>query len=439
MSPAVSIIVLIISLLACLISGIDVAYGLLIGMIAFMAAAMKMGYGLKDVLKMMWSGVRESFIVVGILFIIGCMTGIWRGCGTVQLLVVYGAELIHPKLFIFFAFLLCAIVSFLIGTSFGTAATIGVVMMTLCRVNGGNLLLTTGAVISGIYVGDRTAPTSSCAALVAHLTGTELYRNVRRMLVDVIPALLLTAAVYLGLSFLYPLELADASILNEIRSSCRLTSLLLIPPLIVFLAPFVKLNIKVAMGLSIAAACILALSVQGMAPLSVLKTLITGYEADGTAGSLLSGGGLFSMLHSNLLVVISATFSGIFNGTHMLAFADALLERMSGKMTPYQITMLTGFPIIMFSCNQTLSLMLQTPLLRPLYEKRGLDNERLMLDLSNTTALNAGMVPWCVAISNPLAVLGGTPAAIPFAFFLYFPELIALLRDVRKKPAGIAQ
>lgn len=85
MSPAVSIIVLIISLLACLISGIDVAYGLLIGMIAFMAAAMKMGYGLKDVLKMMRSGVRESFIVAGILFIIGCMTGIWRGCGTVQL------------------------------------------------------------------------------------------------------------------------------------------------------------------------------------------------------------------------------------------------------------------------------------------------------------------------------------------------------------------
>ncbi len=435
MSPVVSILVLIASLVGCLISGIDVAYGLVVGMFAFMAAALKMGFGLKDVLKMMWNGVQESFIVVGILFLIGCMTGIWRGCATVQLMVVYGAELIDPKLFIFFAFLLCAAVSFLIGTSFGTAATIGVVMMTLCRVNGGNLLLTTGAVISGIYFGDRSAPTSSCAALVAHLTKTELYRNVRRMLTDILPALLLTSAVYFVLSLFYPLERVDIAILNEIRSSVRLTPWLLIPPLIVLLAPFVKLNIKAAIGLSIAAACVLALAVQKMSPLTVLKTLITGYEAEGTVGALLSGGGLFSMMHSNLLVVISATFSGIFNGTHMLAFADGLLERMSKKMTPYQITLLTGFPIIMFSCNQTLSLMLQAPLLKPLYEKQGLDNEQLMLDLSNTTALNAGIVPWCVAISNPLDILGGSSAAIPFAFLLYFPELVALIRDVRKKSA----
>ncbi len=432
MTPAAAVILLILSLLACIVTGVDIVYGLTVGMIVFMAAALKLGYSLKSVLKMMWDGVRESFIVVGILFLIGAMTGIWRGCATIQLLVIRCAELIHPKLFIFFAFLLSAAVSYLIGTSFGTSATIGVVMMTLCRVNGGNLLLTTGAIISGIYVGDRGAPASSCAALVAHLTKTDIYRNVKRMLIDVIPALLLTAAVYLGLSFFYPLESVDLAVLDEMRTMYNLSPLLLIPPLIILIAPLFKVNIKAAMGLSIAAGCVLAVTIQGMSPADVLKTLIFGYEAKGTMGALVSGGGLLSMVHSNLLMIISATFSGILNETNMLAPAEALLERASKKLTPYQITMLTSFPLIMISCNQTLSLLMQVPLLRSLYEKHGLDNEQMMLDLSNTTALNAGLVPWCLAISNPLEILGGSAAAIPLAFFLYFPGLIALIRDIRK-------
>ena len=432
MTPAAAMILLIVSLLTCIVTGIDVAYGLLVGMFAFTAAALKLGYSPKRVLKMMWDGVHESFIVVGMLFMIGAMTGIWRGCATVQLLVVRSAELIHPKLFIFFAFLLCAAVSYLIGTSFGTAATIGVVMMTLCRVNNGNLLLTTGAIISGIYVGDRGAPASSCATLVAHLTKTDLYRNVKRMLIDVIPALLLTAAVYLVLSFFYPLESVDLAVLDEMRTMYNLSPLLLIPPLIILIAPLVKFNIKAAMGLSIAAGCVLAVTIQGMSPAEVLKILVVGYEAKGSLGHLVSGGGLTSMLHGNILMVISATFSGILNETHMLAPAEALLERMSKKLTPFQITMLTSFPLIMISCNQTLSLMMQVPLLRSLYEKHGLDNEQMMLNLSNTTALNAGIVPWCLAISNPLEILGGSAAAIPLAFFLYFPGIIALIRDIRK-------
>ena len=142
---------------------LDLVYGLLIGMFAFMITAVRSGFSLKDVLRMMWSGVRESFIVVGVLLIIGAMTGIWRGSGTIQQLVVYGTELISPKLFVLFAFLLPMAVSYLIGTSFGTAASIGVVMMTLCRVSGADPVLTAAAVMSGIFFGDRASPASSCA------------------------------------------------------------------------------------------------------------------------------------------------------------------------------------------------------------------------------------------------------------------------------------
>ncbi len=429
MTLIVSILILIFSLLTCMILKLDLVYGLLAGMFAFMAAAVRSGFRLKDVLRMMWKGVRESFIVVWVLLIIGAMTGIWRGCGTVQLLVVYGTELIHPKLFILFAFLLPMGVSYLIGTSFGTSATIGAVMMTLCSMSGADPLLTAGAVISGIFFGDRASPASSCAHLNAYLTGTEIYRNVKIMIKDCIPATLITIGLYTVLSFLNPLSSVDTHVLSGLRAQFVMTPLLLIPALIILIAPPVHMNIKPAMGISILCASLLAVFIQKMTVLQVLKVLLLGYEAQGELSTLLSGGGVRSMVHSCVMIVISATYSGIFNGIHMLSSAEDLLERMSGKLSPFRITALTSFPLIMFSCNQTLSLMLHASLIRPLYEKKGISKEQMMLDLSNTTVLFSALVPWCLAASMPLEVLHASPVCLLTAFYLYLPALIALVRE----------
>lgn len=53
--------------------------------------------------------------------------------------------------------------------------------MALARSGGVSEAVTAGVILSGIYFGDRGAPTSSCASLVAALTETDLYGNVRRM------------------------------------------------------------------------------------------------------------------------------------------------------------------------------------------------------------------------------------------------------------------
>lgn len=431
MSLTFSIILLILSLLGCMILKIDLVYGLLIGMAAFMAAAAHAGFRLKVILRMMWEGIRESFIVVGVLLIIGAMTGAWRAGGTIQQLVVYGTELIHPKLFILFAFLLPMAVSYLIGTSFGTAASIGVVMMTLCRMSGADPVLTAGAVMSGIFFGDRASPASSCAHLNAHLTKTEIYSNVKLMLKDCIPATLITIGIYAVLSFLNPLQSVDTHILNNLRSEFRLSPVLLLPALIILAAPFIKINIKYAMGISILCASIIALIYQKMSPAELLRTLILGYEGKGELGTLLNGGGVRSMAHGCLMILISATYSGIFNGTNMLSGAEAFLEKLTARFSLFQITAITGIPLIMFSCNQTLALMLHVPLIRPLYQKQGISNEQMMLHLANTTVLFSALIPWCLACSMPLEMLGVSAICIPLAFFLYLPAIVTLFRDMK--------
>ena len=116
----------------------------------------------------------------------------------------------------------------------------------------------------------------------------------------------------------------------------------------------------------------------------------------------------------------------------MLSGIENALERFSQKTSLPVMTLLTGLPMIMFSCNQTLALMLQVPLIRPIYEKRGISHEKLMLDLSDTTVLLSGLVPWCLACSMPLEMLNASPACLPFSFFLYLPALTVLVREIRR-------
>lgn len=68
-----------------------------------------------------------------------------------------------------------------LGTSFGVAGTVGVIFMALARSGGVNPVVTAGVLMSGTYFGDRTSPVSSSANLVAGITGTKVYDNVKMM------------------------------------------------------------------------------------------------------------------------------------------------------------------------------------------------------------------------------------------------------------------
>ena len=80
------------------------------------------------------------------------------------------AGLISPAAFPLLAFLLCTAMSFLTGTSFGTAATVGTICMTMAAAMGLSPVLAAGTILSGSFFGDRCSPMSTSALLVSALT-----------------------------------------------------------------------------------------------------------------------------------------------------------------------------------------------------------------------------------------------------------------------------
>ena len=191
-------------LILCLLLDWSILYALLVGLLFFLLYGRRKGYSWGELVKMAFDGVKTVRNILITFLLIGVLTALWRAAGTIPVIVCYAAQLIRPGVFLVMTFLLNAGVSVLTGTSFGTAATMGVICATMGSVMGVPVILTGGAVLSGAFFGDRCSPVSTSALLVAELTKTSIFDNIKRMLKTALVPFLVTCAAYTLLGLLTP-------------------------------------------------------------------------------------------------------------------------------------------------------------------------------------------------------------------------------------------
>ncbi len=113
--------------------------------------------------------------------LIGVLTAFWRACGTIPAIVGGASKWISSSQVVVLTFVMNGAVSFLLGSSFATAATMGVISMIMAQGMGTSPALAGGAILGGIYFGDRCSSVSTSALLVSELTKTDIYRNIHHM------------------------------------------------------------------------------------------------------------------------------------------------------------------------------------------------------------------------------------------------------------------
>ena len=109
MDLLIAFVVFLLFMVVCLTTGASMLIALAIGMVCFSAVALKRGFPLEDVLRMILSSTRRSFIVLRVLLLIGLVTALWRTSGTIAFFVYYGVQLITPHFFVLIAFVLSAV------------------------------------------------------------------------------------------------------------------------------------------------------------------------------------------------------------------------------------------------------------------------------------------------------------------------------------------
>ena len=411
------------ALAVCLVMGWSATWAIVLGLALFFLLGMHRGLRPMELWKLAWEKGKQAIVILKILILIGVITGLWRASGTIAYCVYYGVQMIAPDLFVLLAFALTAVLSYALGTSFGVASTAGVIFMALARSGGVNEAVAAGAILSGVYFGDRCSPVSSSANLVAVVTGTSLYRNVRRMFVTALPAMGLILALYLLLSFQNPIAQVDRSVLEALESNFTMTLAALLPAAVILLLPLFRVPITWALTASLAAAAVVGWLVQGFSPLELLQIGIFGYQPEQEAlSAVMAGGGVMSMFSTYITVLCTSLYSGILEGLHVLDPLEERLWRGTARFGRLPVMLVTSILCSMLFCNQSVVVLMTEQLLRRAYPSR----EELALDIENTGITLAGLVPWSIACSVPLSMMGAGYDALPYAFLLWLIPLCYL-------------
>lgn len=411
----------------CLVTGHSLVWALSLGLVLFSLLALRRGYQPRQVAAMAWEKGREALIVVPVFLIIGAVTALWRASGTISFFLYYGLRAIPPAAFVAAAFLLSAALSFVLGTSYGVTGTAGLVLITLARSGGVDLAVTAGAVLSGAYFGDRCSPMSSCASLVAAVTKTDLYGNVREMLRTAALPTVLSVGIYAALSVRHPIASVDPAVLAALSEGFSLQWYVLLPAALMLVLPLFRIPVKKAMALSALAALALTVLLQGLPLWEALRAALLGYVPDSQElAAILSGGGVVSMVESSAVVFLTSLYAGILEGIHALAPAEAWAERLADRVGLFPATALVSIGVLAVFCNQAVTVMLDAQLMGECYRRREASRRELAMDIANSGVTIAGLIPWSIALTVPLHMLGVGLEAVPWAVLVYLIPLCYL-------------
>ncbi len=404
------------------------------GFLIFTVYGMLKGNSLGSLMWAAWQGAKLSGTVVIMLLVLGVMTAAWRTCGTVPYILAVSCQYVSAQSFLLVAFLLNCLMSFLLGSSFGTAATMGVACMLLGSTAGMDPMGLGGACLAGAYFGDRFSPVSSCAALVREITGTTLRENMESMARTTLLPVVLTCCFYALVGYSSIPSSVDANFAEVFSQEFLLHPVLLLPAAFVVILPLCHVDVFKTLVASTAAALALAFIVQGTSPLVVLNECLLGYSSQTPdIAVLIDGGGIASMVEAVLTVGLSSSYAGIFNLTGMLKHVQKPFQNLARKTTAYTGALTISVLMAMVSCNQTLALLLTNQLGKSLEPNPG----KLALDLEDTVVVISGLVPWSIACSIPLAVLGVEAGALLFAPMLWLLPLQGLVLSALRKRGKI--
>ena len=397
-------------------------------------------------------GVASVVTAIFILLAVGGLIGTWNMAGTIPTLVSYGLRIVDPNWFYVASFVVCAMISLGIGSSWTTAGTIGVGLIGLAVLAGLSPAITAGAVISGAYTGDKLSPLSETTILAAQLTDNDVYVHLRQQAWGSVPAFAISAIGFVALGFVTPSSgYGDALIDSELMALDRLfwiTPINLLPLLLLIALSIRRVPAALALMVSSLLAGVMACFTQPQAvemmtdPALVgivqaqvkaaWQVLATGFEAKTgiePVDHLLSRGGMASMLPTIWLIVVALAFGAILDEFGFLSkLVTPVLTRARNTGSLIATSVGTAIGLNVITADQYVALVLPTRLFRVEFARRQLASTMLSRAVSDGGTVVSPLVPWNSCGAYMAAVLGvPTLAYLPYAIFNYASPLLDVL------------
>ena len=410
---------------------------LLLGMGMAAIIGMKNGHTWKEIEKGIVSGISMALGACLILLAVGSLIGTWMLAGTVPTLIYYGLELLNPSFFYAATCLICAVVAMSIGSSWTTAATVGVALMGVASGMDMSAAITAGAVVSGSYFGDKISPLSETTNLAPAVAGTDLFEHIRYMLWTTVPSFIIALILFmiLGLS-----EQGNATVerIEQMQSllgeSFNLGWHLMIPLVVLLILAVRKMPAFPAVSIGALLGAIWAIIFQfdvvsGMASaddsqtIGTIKVVWTALfdgvnfsTPDDNLNDLLSRGGMSSMLNTIWLIFCAMSFGAVLEKAGLLKRAvSAILHGAKSAGDVISRTILTCIGTNLVTADQYMAIVMPGRMYKEEFSKRGLDQLNLSRSLEDGGTLTSPLIPW----NTCGAYMHGVLMVHPFEYIFY--------------------
>ena len=348
--------------------------------------------------------------------------------------------------------MVCAVVSLATGSSWSTAATVGIALMGIGKALGFSEGLVAGAVISGAYFGDKLSPLSDTTNLAPAVAGTDLFSHIRYMMNTTIPSMAIALMLFLGIG----LFMDTAAEAQDLDGSARGHRRALRDRLVVLPAPGGGGAHDLAKGAGLARACssvyFWVLGVALIFQQDVLRSLIPSGVLDAggayvavlsamvdkvqvTTGQplvdeLLTAKGMRGMLDTIWLILCAMTFGGAMEGAGLLQrITREVMRLVSGDASLIATTAASCVFVNVTASDQYLSIVVPGRMYASVYRDRGLDPKVLSRTLEDAGTVTSPLVPWNTCGAYQSSVLGvATMAYLPFCFFNLLSPLMTVFQ-----------
>lgn len=393
----------------------------------------------KSMMNEVAENVKSTSGAILILLMVGALAGTWLISGIIPAMIYYGLQVLNPTIFLAATLIICAVISIATGSSWTTAATVGIALIGIGEALGISLGMTAGAVLSGAYFGDKMSPMSDTTNLAPAMAGTDLFTHIKYMAYTTVPTIVVTLLVFVILGFFQNVTgQADIdTLLTDIDAAFNISPWLFLVPIIVIALIIKKTPPLVALLAGTILGGIFALIFQpevvaqvaevkqldfNSAYKGVLKsiTVETSVATENEAlADLFTAGGMAKMLGTIWLILCAMVFGGVMDAIGALArISSFMLNLFDSIFGLFASTVFTCIGLNFTASDQYLAIVVPGKMYAKAYKDKGLAPENLSRTLEDSGTVTSVLIPWNTCGAYHSGVLG--VPVFDYAFYAIF-------------------
>ena len=375
---------------------------LLVAIVWVIGNCLYLGPSYNSIQAAILKGLDRAMPAMLVFLMIGVVIATFIQSGTVGTLIYYGLKFMHPGIFLPAGLILCSLMSLAVGTSWGTVATGGIVLIGIGGAMGIPLPMVAGMIVSGACFGDKMSPVSDTTNLAALSAQTDLYAHIRSMMFTTVPSYLIALGLFSWFGWSYANQPLPEVQLNELLSALDATfeiNLLVLLPMVVLLGLSMRgVKPEAAMMLASLVAACLAFGLQGLSLAEIVTGFYSGAKIESgvaTLDPLLNRGGITDMAWTFTLSFVAISLGSVLQH---FGFLQVLMEALLRQIKRAAGLVTSSILVSMFS-NMTLgesyiSMILTGQMFRQKFDELGVDRSVLSRSLEEGGTLATPLIPW---------------------------------------------